>query len=171
MKVPLFILGALICVGYFVTRQQVRLNVQNAIENHSAVIGMSEAEARQSLGEPLSTKKTEKLFGSEAAITFPDGNEVTFRGGRATKIETVTLSGELAALKKSMGRANPAAPNRVSTSTTGPTGFKAQMGGTALDRRPYQKYNGHVYYSNTDDPDGLGTATETSRRNGLYRGR
>ena len=69
MKVPLLILGALICVGYFVTRQQVRLNVQNAIENHSAVIGMTEAEARQSLGEPLSTRRTEKLFGSEAAMT------------------------------------------------------------------------------------------------------
>ena len=110
-------------------------------------------------------------------MTFSDGNEVTFIRDRATKIETVKLSKELADLKKAATtrRGAPYLDGSDSTSSAipsgSPLGWKSQFGGTALDRRPYSKYNGHVYYSTSDDPDRLGTATESEHRNGLYRKR
>ena len=58
MKFLLLLLCGLICLGYVFTRQQLRTNVQNAIENNSVVIGMSQTEAKRSLGQPLSTKST-----------------------------------------------------------------------------------------------------------------
>lgn len=174
MKFLLFILGCLIFAGYLITQQRVRANVETAIKEQSVVIGMTQADAKRSLGEPLSVKKVQSIFGSTVAMTFPDGNEVTFTGDRATKIETVKLSKELADLK------NAAVSQKAYDQETGrpgnisprsALGWKTQWGGTALDRRPYTKYNGHVYYSTTDDPDKLGTASESSKRNGLYRGK
>ena len=167
MKFLLFILGCLIFAGYLITQRQVRANVETAIKEQSVVIGMTQADAKRSLGEPLAVKKVQSVFGSTVAMTFPDGNEVTFTGDRATKIESVKLSNELAALK------NAAAAQKANGQEYGgaksPLGWKSQFGGTALDRRPYTKYNGQVYYSTTDDPDKLGTATESKKRNGLYR--
>ena len=52
-----------------------------------------------------------------------------------------------------------------------PTTWKSQLSGTSLDRRPYSYYNGRVRYSTSVDPNRLGTATETDRRNGLERGK
>lgn len=172
MKFLLFILACLICAGYWITQQRVQANVQNAVKEGGVVIGMTQADAKRSLGEPLSVKKVQSIFGSTVAMTFSDGNEVTFTGDRATKIETIKLSKELADLK------NAAASQKAYDLETGrpsglpaksPLGWKTQFGGTALDRRPYQKYNGRVYYSTSDDPDKLGTGSETSKRNGLYR--
>lgn len=176
MKLLLFLLCALICAGYVFTRQQVRTNVKEAIENNSVVIGMSQEEARKSLGQPLSTKSTQSLFGKEEAMTFADGNEVTFTAGKATKIETVKLSDELVKLKRALaaqksGGGSETSGSGMSSSSPPQQKWKSQMGGTALDRRPYQKYNGSIFYSNTDDPDKLGTATESDRRNGLERRR
>lgn len=173
MKFLLFILGCLIFVGYLITHQRVLANVENAVKEQSVVIGMTQADAKRSLGEPLSVRKVQGIFGSTVAMTFSDGNEVTFTGDRATKIETVKLSKELTDLK------NAAAALKASGQEPGgrnsaiaprsPLGWKTQMGGTALDRRPYQKYNGRVFYTDSDDPDKLGTATESGKRNGLYR--
>ena len=172
MKFLLFILACLICVGYWITQQRVQANVQNAVKEGGVVIGMTQADAKRSLGEPLSTRKVQSIFGSTVAMTFSDGNEVTFTGNRATKIETVKLSKELTDLK------HAAASQKAYDQETGrpgnippksPLGWKTQWGGTALDRRPYSKYNGRVYYSSSDDPDKLGTATESGKRNGLYR--
>ena len=172
MKFLLFILGCLIFAGYLITQQRVRANVETAVKEQNVVIGMTKADAKRSLGEPLSEKKVQSIFGSTVAMTFPDGNEVTFTGDRATKIESVKLSKELIDLK------NAAAAQKANGQDYGrpagippnsPLGWKTQWGGTALDRRPYTKYNGRVYYSGSDDPDKLGTATETSKRNGLYR--
>ena len=173
MKFLLFILAGLICVGYFVTQKQVRANVQDAIENNAAVIGMTASEATRSLGKPLSTKSTQSLLGKAEVLTFSDGSEITFNAGRATKIETVKLSKELMNLRK-VQEAQKSGASAASAGPAGPglpTGWKSQTWGTALDRRPYVKYNGHVFYSNSDDPDKLGSATESERRNGLYRGR
>lgn len=174
MKFLLFLVCGLICAGYLFTQQQVRKNVKSAIENNGVVIGMTAAEARKSLGEPLSTKSTQSLLGKEVSMTFADGNQVTFTADRATKIETVKLSDELVKLKRAMETqrgsvASDSINSRTSPSAQPPTAWKSQMSGTALDRRPYQKYNGNVYYSTTDDPDKLGTATESNRRNGLQR--
>ena len=110
------------------------------------------------------------FLGSTLAMTFSDGNEVTFTGDRATKIETVKLSKELSDLKKAAAAQKEyGGPNNAGIPPKSPLGWKSQFGGTALDRRPYTKYNGHIYYSDSDDPDKLGTATESSKRNGLYR--
>ena len=174
MKFLLFILGCLIFAGYLITQQRVRANVEAAVKEQSVMIGMTQSDARRSLGEPLSVRKVQGIFGSTVAMTFSDGNEVTFTGDRASKIETVKLSKELTALK------NAAAAQKANAQEYGgpagvppksPLGWKSQWGGTALDRRPYTKYNGNVYYSGSDDPDKLGTATETNKRNGLYRGK
>ena len=169
MKFLLFLLCGLICVGYVVTQKQVRNNVQNAIENNSVVIGMTPTEAAQSLGEPLSTKSTQSLFGTEVTMTYADGNEMTFTRNRATKIETVTLSKELMNLKKAMATQKSSVNSDTPPPPRAQAGWKSQMGGTALDRRPYSKYNGSISYSNSDDPDRLGTATESDRRHGLER--
>ena len=170
MKFLLFILGCLIFVGYLITQQKVRANVENAVKEQNVVIGMTQADAKRSLGEPLSVRKVQGIFGSTVAMTFSDGNEVTFTGDRATKIETVKLSKELSDLKKAAAAQKEyGGPNNAGIPPKSPLGWKSQFGGTALDRRPYTKYNGHIYYSDTDDPDKLGTATESSKRNGLYR--
>lgn len=63
----------------------------------------------------------------------------------------------------------PAATPRLAPPN--PTTWKSQLSGTALDRRPYRYYNGALRYSTSVDPNRLGTATETDRRNGLERGR
>lgn len=172
MKFLLFILGCLIFVGYLITQQKVRANVENAVKEQNVVIGMTQADAKRSLGEPLSTRKVQGIFGTTVAMTFSDGNEVTFTGDRATKIETIKLSKELSDLKKAAAlKASGQEPGGRNSAIAprSPLGWKSQFGGTALDRRPYQKYNGQVYYSDSDDPDKLGTATESNKRNGLYR--
>ena len=63
----------------------------------------------------------------------------------------------------------PAATPRLAPAN--PTTWKSQLSGTSLDRRPYSYYNGRVRYSTSVDPNRLGTASETDRRNGLERGK
>ena len=158
MKFLLCLLGGVICAGYFFTRQQTRVNVQEAIENRGAIVGMTQVDVRRSLGEPLMTKTVEKLLGNETMMTFADGNEVTFRSGKAVRIQSVKMSDEFAEARKSVvNRRDGTSPNA-----------KSRLTGTALDRAPYTTRNGEVFYSGNADGSKLGTITESERRQGMY---
>ncbi len=117
MKFLLFVLFAAICAGYFVVNREVQKDVNTSIEKNLAILGMTEAEAKKSLGEPLATKTTKSFWGSEVVMTFGDGNEITFRRGKATKIQFVQLNPALLEVKKAIvvkkeieaGRATPEA--------------------------------------------------------------
>lgn len=102
MKLLLFVLFAVFCVGYFVVNREVEKDVQTSIASNMAILGMTEEEAKKSLGDPLATKTTKNFFGSEVVMTFGDGNEITFRRGRATKIQTVQLNPALLEVKKAV---------------------------------------------------------------------
>ena len=116
MKFLIILVGVLLCVGFLVARQKLQANVNQAVEQHEAIVGMTEAQATQALGEPLLVKRTEMLFGNEAVMTFSDGNMVTFKGGRATKIDTVKVSAAVVELAKS-----PGAPVKLKEAMARPT--------------------------------------------------
>lgn len=100
MKLLILLVCALICVGYFVVNRQVRADIQAAIANNTATMGMTEAETKMALGEPLARRSTQDFFGTETVQTFADGNEITFRRGKATKIQTVAMTPALVEVKK-----------------------------------------------------------------------
>ncbi len=158
MKILLCVLGGVICVGYYFTRQQTQVNVREAIENRGAIVGMTQVDVRRSLGEPLMTKTVEKVFGNETMLTFADGNEVTFRSGKAVRIQSVKMSEEFAEARKSL----------VNSRETGTAAGKSRLKGTALDRAPYTTRNGEVFYSGNADGSKLGTITESDRRQDMH---
>ena len=153
MRLLLCILGGSICVWYFVNDRHVQTSIRDGIETGRPVVGMSQHDIRKAVGEPLLVKTEEKFFGDETKMTFADGNEVTFRGGKAVKVDAARMSEEFNEARKTVvnRRENPASS----------TVFKAQMGGTALDRGPYTVRRGRVIYTRSDDPNKLGTATES----------
>ncbi|MEO7318972.1 MAG: hypothetical protein ABIZ56_08295 [Chthoniobacteraceae bacterium] len=102
MKFLFFVLFALICVGYIVVDRQVQSGIQTAIADKTVIMGMTEADAKKSLGEPLETKSTTSFWGREVVMTFDDGNEVTFMRGKAVKIQTVQLNSALLQVQKAV---------------------------------------------------------------------
>lgn len=102
MKLLLFLLFALICVGYLVMQREVESSVKAAIENNTAVLGMNVSQVKKSLGEPLASKQTRTFWGEEIVMTFADSNEITFWRGKATKIQKVELSPALVEVKKAV---------------------------------------------------------------------
>lgn len=163
MRVLLAILIGSICVWYFVNDRRVQTNIRDAIDTGRAVVGMSRHDVQKALGEPLMVRTEERFFGDETKMTFVNGNEVTFHGEKAVKVDTATMSEEFNEARRAVvnRRQNPA-PS---------TAFKAQMGGTALDRGPYRVINGRVVYTRSDDPNKLGTATESDAIPNRRKGR
>ena len=101
MKLLIFILAAFACAGFLIKREKLRQSVEQAVESHEAVVGMTEAQVKQALGEPLLRKRTDTAKGNELVMTYRDGNMVTLKGGTVIKVEQVSVHTALTDLAKS----------------------------------------------------------------------